>query len=211
VVGAAAGQTHSLLWTDTGVVLGSGSNKYGQVGGSAPRLTMFEPIEFPPAGHGGDQNSNGSSSSSSISGGAPTSAVMAACGQNHSIVLRCVDETSTSPAHTRVFTFGSNNFGQVDGGASGATMFRQPLDVSDALAAWGVKSVLYVAAGGDQTFAVGCRDDDDDAGPGPSSTLLGANNPFLKRQFSTKVPLQRRRNRPRHTNIISHAFLHAVL
>ena len=309
VVGGSAGHTHTLLWTSAGVLLGSGSNKYGQLGVLAPRLTVFEPITFPSSSSTSsstpDLRSFISSSSSSSSSdnhnnggsgaiGAGTRArspdttitptpttiaegrnnesidrthpciadsfavVSAACGQYHSIVLRrsknndlshvainnnennshshndnsltgvvadgselspgtspgqglatasgqglatasgqglatasgqglaepaLFTHTSTPPTPTtptspegvntdggvtRVYAFGNNNFGQIDGGVCAASLFRYPFDISEGLVGGGVHTVLYVTAGGDQSFAVGL--------PSPA---LGPINPLI--------------------------------
>ena len=139
IVGLAAGQSHSLFWTNQGKLLGCGSNKYGQLSSQSPRVTTVCTIAFHEE---------------------LKYCVMAACGQNHSLVLRS-DSTddlniSTRSVDTRaegmrILGFGSNNFGQVDG-SSTTSLFRSPVDITKKIAD---SKFLYIAAGGDQSFALG--------------------------------------------------------
>lgn len=43
-MGISAGESHSVLWTDTGKVLGTGMNKYGQIASQLPRVVEFSLI-----------------------------------------------------------------------------------------------------------------------------------------------------------------------
>jgi hypothetical protein len=76
-----------------------------------------------------------------------------------------------------IYAFGSNDFGQIDASCK-ASMFREAVDITS-LISHGECQILYIAAGGDQSFAVGVKDD---MNQDNSSTKS-----WLKRQFSTKV------------------------
>ena len=62
LIGVSAGESHSVLWTDTGYLLGTGMNKYGQLALSLPRVAEFS--QLPVLG-----------------------CTVAACGSNHTIAL----------------------------------------------------------------------------------------------------------------------------
>ena len=132
IIGASAGQSHSLFWTSNGLLLGCGSNKYGQLASILPRISTLDVLSIP----GGTTNIH---------------CLMAACGQNHTLLL-CRDSNGDhSDERTKVLAFGSNNFGQVDGSSS-AVLFRNPVDITDYISK---ARILYIAAGGDHSFAVG--------------------------------------------------------
>lgn len=135
IVGVSAGQSHTLAWTSGGMLLGCGSNKHGQLTSLSPRISTLSLLVIP---------------------GGPVYCLMAACGQNHSLVLSREEGTSSAElGGTRVLAFGSNNFGQVDGSSS-ATLFRNPVDITEYISP---ARLLYIAAGGDQSFAVGVLKD----------------------------------------------------
>lgn len=119
IIGLAAGYSHSLIWSDSGVLLGSGSNKYGQVGLLLPRVTTFTQIPLP-------ENT--------------PICKQAACGSNHSIAY-C---SSADNRSSQLLGWGSNNFRQVNN--STAILHRQPIALSTP------PGVLFIAAGGDQSF-----------------------------------------------------------
>lgn len=149
IVGVSAGQSHSLMWTSGGNLLGCGSNKHGQLTTLSPRISTLSVLVIP---------------------GGPAFCLMAACGQNHSLVLCREDSVSSSEmGGTRVLAFGSNNFGQVDGSSS-ASLFRNPVDITEYISP---ARLLYIAAGGDQSFAVGVLRDTDSAG-GVGNGLAGS-------------------------------------
>lgn len=131
IIGVSAGQSHSLFWTNKGLLLGCGSNKYGQLASILPRISTLEILSIP---------------------GGPVHCLMAACGQNHTLLL-CRDSNGNSDddEKTKVLAFGSNNFGQIDGSSS-AILFRNPVDITDYISE---ARILYIAAGGDHSFAVG--------------------------------------------------------
>ena len=159
IVGLAAGQSHSLFWTSQGRLLGCGSNKHGQLSSLSPRITTLCAITFHEE---------------------LKYCVMAACGQNHSLVL-CSEFTDdlnlgTRSANTntkgmRILAFGSNNFGQVDGSSS-TSLFRSPVDITSSIAD---SRFLYIAAGGDQSFALGVPADSSvPSSPGVTGSGLGS-------------------------------------
>jgi len=125
VAGMSAGERHSLLWTDTGVLLGCGSNKHSQLGcNTALCLPAVENV------------------------GLGMFVKHAACGSNHSVVL-CIESMNQS-SHTTVITFGQNNFRQCGVDESQHPICRSPVTVT-CLTRTGV---VVVAAGGCQSFAV---------------------------------------------------------
>jgi alpha-tubulin suppressor-like RCC1 family protein len=99
VIGISAGYSHTIVWTDKGILLGCGLNKYGQLALSLPRVSNLTPL------------------------GLELFCLKAACGSNHTIVL-CKD----SDEGTVVLAFGSNSFGQVDD-TSTSNLFRNPVIV----------------------------------------------------------------------------------
>lgn len=151
-------------------MLGAGLNKHGQLALPIPRVDAFTNITPP----------------SPIIDGNPVSSclcVMAACGSNHSVALyactpmRQVGDLGGGIQTTisRVYAFGSNTFGQVAASSSTASMFRsmrEVTEVSDA-DAWNMKKIIGVAAGGDQSFTIGC------------SQVSTDNVYSLRKQFST--------------------------
>ena len=159
VIGVAAGEFHSMVWTDTGVVLGSGSNKYGQLGSSAPRLTSFTILE---------NNFLTTTSSETEGCNLTCHCIQAVCGRNHSLILTLDPTTQAS----RVFAFGSNTFNQCQP-TSTATLFRIPTELSE-MKNWNIGLVLYLAAGGDQSFLV--------AAPPSSDSRVSV---VMRRHFST--------------------------
>jgi hypothetical protein len=152
VIGISCGYSHSLAWTDKGVLLGAGSNKYGQVGVFAPRVTTFEPVALP----------------------VDTFCTMADCGNNHSVAL-CLQKTAEGTDVTKLYGFGANNFQQVKA-ESTMSLYRQPTEITELGEGWGMQRILYIAAGGDQTFAVGLPD-----GNGVADEVL------MRKQFSTRM------------------------
>ena len=163
IIGINAGYSHTVFWTNKGKLFGTGSNKYGQLALPYPRIETFEAILI------------------------PFFVVMAACGANHTIVLcnatpptkdnQLTRENSTignslarmnsfsttmlgneaeASEFSKVFGFGSNSFGQVDS-ESTASMFRNPVEISQAFRSEKMNRILYVSAGGDQSFAIGFR------------------------------------------------------
>lgn len=166
ILGMAAGGAHSVLWTSGGVLLGAGSNKYGQLALMLPQAETFSVVDL---GSGA---------------GAPVKCLMAACGATHTVVLASsVDPGAASAASssavgggqdasgvcvtysTQVLAFGSNSNGQITG-TSTTSLFRTPVQVfpNDLQPRFRgsvaqIDSVLLVAAGGDQSFAVGARCD----------------------------------------------------
>ena len=64
VIGASAGQSHSLFWSSKGFLLGCGSNKHGQLASNSMRISVLSLI---------DLGSNDG-----------MFCIMAACGTNHS-------------------------------------------------------------------------------------------------------------------------------
>lgn len=128
IVGISCGSSHSLIWTDQGVLYGAGLNKYGQLGGSLPRHSSFQRID----GVG--------------------FCVQAACGKNHSLILSC-DPVSNEQ---KIWGCGHNIHGQVSAASSSAapSLFRQPIELVELREKWGVRKILYLAAGGSQSFVI---------------------------------------------------------
>jgi alpha-tubulin suppressor-like RCC1 family protein len=170
IVGVSAGQSHTLMWTSGGMLLGCGSNKHGQLTSLSPRISTLSLLVIP---------------------GGPVFCLMAACGQNHSLVL-CREEGTSSVElrGTRVLAFGSNNFGQVDGSSS-ATLFRNPVDITEYISP---ARLLYIAAGGDQSFAVGVlKDPNSEEGDSSDVTgpLLGASTSIWMKRYYRLFPKYR--------------------
>ena len=166
IVGMSAGYGHTLVWTENGDLYGSGSNKYGQLGGAPlPRISGFERIELP----------------------APNTfralCLGAACGSNHSLAICQIASSgggfpslpnllSTS---TVLYSFGSNGFGQCGlKAACSPIMLRTPTEVT----ALSGRSLISIFAGGDQGFAVECCEQ-----PGAQQSVK-AEGLGLSRQFS---------------------------
>ena len=88
IIGASAGQSHSLFWSSKGFLLGCGSNKYGQLTSNSLRISTLSIIDLGP--------DNG------------MFCLMAACGLNHSLVLCSTTSTiipnssSSSPTLLRL-------------------------------------------------------------------------------------------------------------
>lgn len=160
IIGASAGQSHSLFWTNRGLLLGCGSNKYGQLASILPRISTLEVLSVP---------------------GGPAHCLMAACGQNHSLLL-CRDSSGddSDDGRTRVLAFGSNNFGQVDGSSS-AILFRNPVDITDYIS---TARILYISAGGDHSFAVGVLQNLDSSDS--TERLSGASTSIWMKRFVFK-------------------------
>ena len=97
----------------------------------------------------------------------PYPCILASCGSNHSLLL-CDDN-----GNNRVFGMGSNNFGNISS-TNTSTIIRTVTEI-ELRTIWKVGKVYYIAAGGDQSFAVGVSD-----GISEASTLL-------KRNFSTRI------------------------
>ncbi len=127
-VGLACGGSHTVVWTESGAIVGAGNNKYGQLGLMSPRVQSFDLL---------------------MEEIAPVSCrvLQAACGSNHTLVLT-LDGIS---GENRLFASGSNNFGQVKGGST-ASLFRSFIEATDLRTVWGITRVLFIAAGGDQSF-----------------------------------------------------------
>mmetsp|Transcript_15702 Transcript_15702/g.15839 ORF Transcript_15702/g.15839 Transcript_15702/m.15839 type:complete len:1240 (+) Transcript_15702:142-3861(+) len=160
VIGVTAGYSHSIIWTDTGIVLGCGSNKYGQLA-VLPGLRV--------------------SSFTKLGLQTGYRCVSAACGLNHTILLcskdACDSRHSSISSHDNqdiyinnlVLAFGANSYGQC-GSADGSMLplQRHPIEVESLSS----RGILYIAAGGDQSFAIGAH--------GTENQL----NAMLTRQFS---------------------------
>lgn len=135
IVGISCGASHSLAWTDTGKLIGTGSNKYGQLGGIVlPRVTQFTVLE-----------TFGSSSGRCI---------QVSCGKTHSLVLFDEIIVENDYLHVQeVWASGSNSNQQVDT-LSTSSMIRQPISLTSFQNNWDIRRVAYIAAGGDQSFVV---------------------------------------------------------
>ena len=114
----------------------------------------------------------------------PYPCILASCGSNHSLLL-CNDN-----GNNRVFGMGSNNFGNISS-TNTSTIIRNITEI-EVRTAWKLGNVYYIAAGGDQSFAVGVSD----GGVSEASTLL-------KRNFSTRIS--------KATVCMSTSSLHALL
>jgi len=154
IVGVAAGYHHSIAWTSGGIVLGAGANKYGQLAQPTPQVESFIPIEL------------------------KHKCMMVACGHYHTLALCCSGEStgldgsgsngngggssssssssSSTPSATVLYGFGANNNQQITA-TSTAPLFREPVEISTFSSGWNVSSLLTVAAGGDQSFAIGAN------------------------------------------------------
>lgn len=175
LIGISAGFRHSIGWTCKGILLGSGSNKHGQLGAGSPRVEAFEQITL------------------------PYYCISASCGLNHTLALCFNSKTSidtsnneslkgaalvrlhslksleTAQGSSCLYGFGSNTVGQLMP-SSTVTVIRSPTLISDPSQLWGVSKLLYISAGGDQSFAIGIT-----ASNGADGTAGG----YLKKQFST--------------------------
>ena len=221
IIGIACGGSHSLAWTDRGILLGTGSNKYGQLGLFQPRVTQFTVIDnigdnctvmtsiaSTTSTDSSTQVSKKISTDSSGSGSDGTSesastplllerCVQAACGRNHSLVLtitnnstaNTVDQTyalqrryttsnSIIPVERqgehKLYGFGSNTFGQIRS-TDTVSLFRQPTELTEFRSVWNVQKILFLAAGGDQTFIAVV----------PSGVEADTVQQIMKKQFST--------------------------
>jgi len=167
VIGIRAGYQHSIIWTDEGLLLGCGANKYGQIGLPSPRVESFEviPLDF--------------------------FCIMAACGYNHTLALcdstrsRNTDHDGSSTAigavSTILYGFGANNNNQVSGSTT-VSIVRTPMVLNDCLQVWNLTQIHYISAGGDQSFVIATNSD---------GTVLQQDNSSspmqfpLRKQFST--------------------------
>ena len=169
VLGAATGYSHTLCWTDRGVVLACGLNKHGQLGlPSAPISRLLVRVPLP---------SDDYFCSS------------AACGLNHSLFLleyRTEDATASAAATgrartTTVWGCGQNHRGQVDPLRPENVLFRQlsPIQLLNV-------EPLAIFCGGDQSFVIAGADG---GGTGAAATVgAGGGNggtSLLLRQFSS--------------------------
>ena len=260
LAGISAGASHSLVWTREGDLLGCGSNKYGQLGGSPmPRISSFEVIALGqrdgerlrvsmascganhsialchfavPLTLSPSANTNYSEVSQSLSPPAMSSLLLSSSvlfplslplslslslspsvslSQIHSTVSgtsssATMPNTPIRQHRTAVLSFGANTFTQCQP-ASTASAHRTPEEVvlspSQSLSLSPSLQVLYVAAGGDQSFAIAVPLSPSTTSSGPSSigpcvnTPIGPLRPLLsfthslapghplKRQFST--------------------------
>ncbi len=159
VIGVSAGYSHSVGWTQNGSLYGAGLNKNGQLGIMLPKVRVFTEI---------------------IVDSVYSMCVSAACGSSHTLaIMKSNDDTA------KVFGWGSNNFGQINK-ESTVSMFRSPVEV--AAREFSSHKPLYVAAGGDQSFAIVL----------PSifvstdttsfiATKSNLSDIYMKRQFSTQA------------------------
>lgn len=162
-----------FFWQIFFALLGTGSNKYGQLALPVPRAECFEVIPL------------------------PHPCTSAACGTNHTLVLCAVTSTTTAafsgdaaPDATQqqiesvLYGFGSNNNQQITA-TSTATMFRTPTPLTTIATGFGANQMILVAAGGDQSFAVAVKNpavmtvNEFSAGAYPHAGGL------LRKQFST--------------------------
>jgi ubiquitin-protein ligase E3 A len=102
-----------------------------------------------------------------------------------------------SGGFSRIYGFGSNSFGQISS-TNSIRMYRNFYEIVEISSIAKVNKVLYVAAGGDQSFAIGLKDNlegESERGQrqqgmtglsGGSSSLLEG-KALLKKQFSTMV------------------------
>lgn len=146
VRGICAGSIHSIFWSEDGYVYGCGSNKHGQVGTMSPRESFFESILLPWG-----------------------KCIMAATGSDHTLAI-CEHE-----GEYRLYGWGSNMFGQVMAGNT-TSLFRTPIEIADITNKFKIQQLIYIASGGDHSFAIGLRD----AKSEDISSLL-------KKQFSTQA------------------------
>jgi ubiquitin-protein ligase E3 A len=106
---------------------------------------------------------------------------------------------SSDGGFSRVYGFGSNSFGQISS-TNSVSMYRNSYEIAEVVTLARVNKVLYIAAGGDQSFAIGLKDNletESQRGQrqqgmvgastvGRSSSLLEG-KALLKKQFSTMV------------------------
>ena len=175
VVGVAAGYSHSLCWSRGGRLLGSGGNKYGQLGLFVPRATTFTEISV---GWGFCKAAAcGSNHSLSIM----QSAAPYSTGQINSMDVKSTDN-SADPIEFKIFGWGQNNFGQILPDST-APLLRQSEELVSINSHW--QEVLYISAGGEQSFAAGIEkrsvSDHDFSFCEKKATS------FMKRQFSTRA------------------------
>ena len=162
IIGVAAGYAHSLVWTRDGVLLGTGSNKYGQVGLMYPRVTSFTEIPFD-VGY----------------------CVNAVCGSNHSLaiiqstplVYKLTGVLQPCDDCKKIYGWGCNRFGQVLCDST-TSIIRSPTEIVKISSRYNWKEVLYISSGGDQSFAIGLKQ---------NSNGLDSSNFMLQKQFSTKA------------------------
>lgn len=214
VIGMAAGYSHSLIWTSNGYLLGAGSNKYGQLGLNLPRADCFERIPLPYActmaacglnhsvvlcdsslhtleGSSATVNSSGAATSTSSSLGMNIEQrVSFAAGAPITRVPSFATATASAEASlmstAKVFSFGYNNFNQATT-TSTVNMVRSPNEVKELSSVWSLGKVLYVAAGGDHSFAIGLLRHSNDQSQPLRYDQMTSSPPqaFLRKKFST--------------------------
>lgn len=149
--GVAAGYSHTLIWTDTGVLLGCGSNKYGQLGSvSLPRVYSLQSLSLP----------------------SEHKCIAAVCGSNHSLIMV---QNSAGDGQNIVMAFGQNTFNQCGQSLESEWATIRTPSVVTALTD---KNIISIAAGGDQSFAIG------------ATFSAGSITELLARQYSTAATQQ---------------------
>lgn len=222
VVGMAAGYAHSVLWTSHGELFGAGHNKYGQLAVPLPRVTSFQRISLSMATSSSESSSPSSSSTSLsvIMAACGAQHTLVLCAGNDGSVSRALGLTSlasralsrglsmsgmstrtdvssdamSAQSDTVVLGFGLNTHNQVTGAQSVSTlsMCRSPVIVQ--YLSNRRDETLFVAAGGDQSFAIvqSLPDTAPSTFVSTSSTVNKRklsrdpySNPSLRKQFST--------------------------
>jgi alpha-tubulin suppressor-like RCC1 family protein len=207
IVGLAAGYSHSLFWTSKGILFGTGANKYGQLALPYPRVEKFEQIPLPffvvmaacGSNHtlvlcnGTPEVNSGKITREDSHLGNPLSRInsftaAASAGLIGSGLVSPASAKSTNDVanacFSKVYGFGGNSFGQVSS-TNPSSMLRTPLEILDLANIMKVNKVLYVSAGGDQSFAIGVGDVQGKSSS--SASLCQESKLLLKKQFSSLV------------------------